>query len=141
MQRIASQPQQAKFTAAQNKEQKGDFVDSIGQLIAICERDGFIPRFATDIPQDKVDMTLRDMNEYVRKLVTQDLGFGQQIEDSLKKIMLQNEMNKEAEARQEEEGDDYDPYAPTELEDEDIVEYYDSIMNQKIVDQNIYDQR
>lgn len=131
----------AKFTAAQNKEQKGDFVDSVGQLIAICERDGFIPRFATDIPQDKVDMTLRDMNEYVRKLVTQDLGFGQQIEDSLKKIMLQNEMNREAEARQEEEGDDYDPYAPTELKDEDIVDYYDEIMNQKISDKNIYDER
>ena len=130
----------AKFTAAQNKEQKGDFVDSVGQLIAICERDGFIPRFATDIPQDKVDMTLRDMNEYVRKLVTQDLGFGQQIEDSLKKIMLQNEMNKEAEARQEEEGDEYDPYAPTELEDEDIIDYYDEIMNQKISDKNIYNE-
>lgn len=130
----------AKFTAAQNKEQKGDFVDSIGQLIAICEKDGFIPRFATNIPQDKVDMTLRDMNEYVRKLVTQDLGFGQQIEDSLKKIMIQNEMNKEAEKRQEEEGEDYDPYAPTELEDEDIVDYYDSVMNQKLNDKNIYDQ-
>ena len=130
----------AKFTAAQNKEQKEDYVDSIGQLIAMCEKDGFIPRFATDIPQDKVDLTLRDMNEYVRKLVTQDLGFGQQIEDSLKKIMLQNEMNKEAERRQAEEGEDYDPYAPTELEDEDIVDYYDSIMNQKISDKNIYDQ-
>lgn len=131
----------AKFTAAQNKEQKEDYVDSIGQLIAMCEKDGFIPRFATDIPQDKVDLTLRDMNEYVRKLVTQDLGFGQQIEDSLKKIMLQNEMNKEAEKRQEEEGDDYDPYAPTELEDEDIVDYYDNIMNQKLYDtNNIYKQ-
>ena len=130
----------AKFTAQQNKDEKGDFVDSIGQLIAICERDGFIPRFATDIPQDKVDMTLRDMNEYVRKLVTQDLGFGQQIEDSLKKIMIQNEMNREAEERQAAEGDDFDPYAPTELEDEDIVDYYDSVMSQKISDQNIYDQ-
>lgn len=130
----------AKFTAQQNKDEKGDFVDSIGQLIAICERDGFIPRFATDIPQDKVDMTLRDMNEYVRKLVTQDLGFGQQIEDSLKKIMIQNEMNREAEERQKEEGEDYDPYAPTELEDEDIVDYYDSVMNQKLNDKNIYDQ-
>lgn len=131
----------AKFTAAQNKEQKEDYVDSIGQLIAMCEKDGFIPRFATDIPQDKVDLTLHDMNEYVRKLVTQDLGFGQQIEDSLKKIMLQNEMNKEAEKRQEEEGDDYDPYAPTELEDEDIVDYYDNIMNQKLYDtNNIYKQ-
>lgn len=128
----------AKFTAAQNKEQKSDYVDSVGELIALCERDGFIPRFATDIPQDKVDMTLRDMNEYVRKLVTQDLGFGQQIEDSLKKIMLQNEMNKEAEERQAEEGDDYDPYAPNELSDQDIVDYYDEIMYQKIQDKDIY---
>ena len=72
----------AKFTAAQNKEQKGDFVDSVGELVAMCEREGFIPRFATDIPQDKVDKTLKDMNNYLYKLVTQDLGFGQQIEDS-----------------------------------------------------------
>ncbi len=129
----------AKFTAQQNKEEKGDFVDSIGELIAMCEREGFIPRFATDIPQDKVDATLKDMNEYVRKLVTQDLGFGQQIEDSLKKIMLQNEMNREAEQRQEEEGDDYDPYAPTELQDEDIADYYDTLRNQKNTDKNVYD--
>ena len=54
--------------------------------------------------------------------------------------MLQNEMNREAEARQAEEGDDYDPYAPTELNDEDIVYYYDEIMNQKISDKNIYDE-
>lgn len=129
----------AKFTAAQNKEAKGDFVDSIGQLIAICERDGFIPRFCTDIPQDKVDLTLRDMNEYVKKLVTQDLGFGQQIEDSLKKIMLQNQMNEEATKRQEEEGDNYDPYREMELEDEDIAEYYDNIRAQQEADQKVYE--
>lgn len=129
----------AKFTAAQNKEQKGDFVDSVGQLIALCEREGFIPRFATDIPQDKVDLTLRDMNEYVRKLVTQDLGFGQQIEDSLKKIMIQNEMNKEADRRQEEEGDDYDPYAPTELDDEEIVEHYDNLLEMRQKDRELFE--
>jgi hypothetical protein len=50
----------AKFTAAQRKEEQGDFVDSIGELIRICEQDGFIPRFCTDIPQDKVDVTLAD---------------------------------------------------------------------------------
>lgn len=131
----------AKFTAAQNKEQKADYVDSIGELIALCERDGFIPRFATDIPQDKVDMTLRDMNEYVRKLVTQDLGFGQQIEDSLKKIMIQNEMNKEAEARQLEEGEDFDPYTPTELSDEDIVDHYDNILEMREKDKELLERR
>lgn len=123
----------AKFTAAQNKEQKGDFVDSIGQLIAICERDGFIPRFCTDIPQDKVDATLKDMNGYIQKLVTQDLGFGQQIEDSLKKIMIQNEMNKEAERRQEEEGDDYDPYSE-EVSDADLSALYEEIEGQRARD-------
>ena len=129
----------AKFTAQQNKDEKGDFVDSIGQLIAICERDGFIPRFATDIPQDKVDMTLRDMNEYVRKLVTQDLGFGQQIEDSLKKIMIQNEMNREAEERQAAEGEDFDPYAPSELEDEDFIEHYDNLLEMRQKDKELFE--
>jgi hypothetical protein len=65
----------------------------------MCEKEGFIPRYATDIPQDKVDQTLLDMNNYLRKLVTQDLGFGQQIEDSIKKIQLQREMNEEESRR------------------------------------------
>ena len=108
----------AKFTAAQNKEKKEDYVDSIGQLVSICEREGFIPRYATDIPQDKVDKTLQDMNDYVKKLVTQDLGFGQQIEDALKKIQIQKEM---------EESFDQD----VELTDEDMVDYYEDIEEQK----------
>lgn len=116
----------AKFTAAQNKEAKGDFVDSIGELVRICEKDGFIPRFATDIPQDKVDITLKDMQGYLHKLVTQDLGFGQQIEDSLKKIMIQKEMN--AAADQE-----YNP----ELEDEDFQAFYEEQEKQKEMDADL----
>lgn len=83
----------AKFMANQRKEDKENEFDSVGQLVAICEEQGFIPRFATDIPQDKVDATLKDMNGYLKKLVTQDLGFGQQIEDSIRKIQMQKEMN------------------------------------------------
>ena len=121
----------AKFTAAQNKEQKNDYVDSVGELITMCERDGFIPRFATDIPQDKVDVTLKDMNEYVHKLVTQDLGFGQQIEDALKKIQIQQQM---AEREAELEGN------PDELIDDDYEEFYDSVQEQKELDQEIGDE-
>lgn len=115
----------AKFTAAQNKEQKNDYVDSVGELVAMCERDGFIPRFATDIPQDKVDLTLKDMNSYVHKLVTQDLGFGQQIEDALKKIQIQREMNEAEETAKMMDGE-----AP-ELIDEDFEEFYNSVEEQK----------
>ena len=112
----------AKFTAAQNKEQKEDFVDSVGELITICERDGFIPRFPTDIPQDKVDLTLQDMNEYVRKLVTQDLGFGKRIEDAIKKIQIQAEMA---------DASDNEP----ELEDEDFKDFYEEVSAQKEQDE------
>ena len=112
----------AKFTAAQNKDDKDEYVDSVGELIAMCERDGFIPRYVTDVPQDKVDATLKDMNDYVKKLVTQDLGFGQQIEDALKKIQIQKEM---------EESFDQD----VELDDNDFEEYYNAIEEQKQLDE------
>ena len=118
----------AKFTAAQNKEQKNDYVDSVGELVAMCERDGFIPRFATDIPQDKVDLTLKDMNSYVHKLVTQDLGFGQQIEDALKKIQIQREMNEAEETAKMMDGE------TPELIDEDFEEFYNSVEEQKEID-------
>ena len=115
----------AKFTAAQNKEAKNDFVDSVGELVAICEREGFIPRYATDIPQDTVDKTLKDMNNYVRKLVTQDLGFGQQIEDAIKKLQIQKEM------REQDDGFDFEDENDNGLRDEDYEDYYEEIAEQK----------
>lgn len=92
----------AKLTAAQNKEQKDSFVDSVGEIVAMCEKEGFIPRYCTDIPQDKVDMTLKDQKEYLYKLVTEDLGFGQQIDMYLKKIEIQKEIEAAEETPDEE---------------------------------------
>ena len=116
----------AKFTAAQNKEDKNDFVDSVGELVAMCEREGFIPRFPTDIPQDKVDATLKDMNNYVRKLVTQDLGFGQQIEDAIKKLQIQKEMREQDDGFVFEDEDDV-----AILDDQDYTDFYENIEEQK----------
>jgi hypothetical protein len=50
-----------KFTAAQNKAENGEYVDSISELVAICEEQGFIPRYYTEGPQDKVDRVLEDL--------------------------------------------------------------------------------
>lgn len=110
----------AKFTAAQNKEKKDDFIDCVGELVLMCEKEGFIPRFATDIPQDKVDITLKDMQNYTRKLVTQDLGFGQQIDDALKKIQRQKELDAQADADE-----------PEKLSTEDYENYFNEIEEQK----------
>lgn len=123
----------AKFTAAQNKEQKNDYVDSVGELVSMCERDGFIPRYVTDIPQDKVDLTLKDMENYLYKLVTQDLGFGQQIEDALKKIQLQKEMEQsesDTPITSQEEELDQETFI-----DQDYEEFYNSIRQQQDQDE------
>lgn len=123
----------AKFTAAQNKEEKNDYVDCVGELVATCEREGYIPRFETDIPQDKVDLTLKDMENYLYKLVTQDLGFGQQIEDALKKIQIQKEM-----AETETIDPESDEEAIQGLKDAEIAEYYNSIEEQKMLDADLF---
>ena len=123
----------AKFTAAQNKEEKNDYVDCVGELVAMCEREGYIPRFETDIPQDKVDLTLKDMKNYLYKLVTQDLGFGQQIEDALKKIQIQKEM-----AETETVDPESDEEAIQGLKDAEIAEYYNSIEEQRMLDADLF---
>lgn len=127
------------FTAAQNKAAKEDVVDSIGELIVMCEREGFIPRFATDIPQDKVDFTLRDMKDYTYKLITQDLGFGQQIEAALKKIEIQKQME-EAEAAAAAEGEEdlfSDSFSSIQLTDDDMEEYFEDVAAQKEHDKHL----
>lgn len=126
----------AKFTAAQNKEQKNDYVDSVGELVAMCEKDGFIPRYVTDVPQDKVDLTLKDMKSYLYKLVTQDLGFGQQIEDALKKIQLQKEMEQNESGPITSQEEELDQEA---LIDQDYEEFYNSVQQQKQQDQESED--
>jgi hypothetical protein len=75
-----------KFTAAQNKAESGEYVDSISELVAICETDGFIPRFYTDGPQDKVDRTLQDLQSYTHTLVTEEMNLGNLIESAIKQI-------------------------------------------------------
>lgn len=77
-----------KFTAQQNKAEKGEYVDSISELVAICEKDGFIPRFYIDEPNDKVDRTLQDLQSYTRSLVMEEMNLGNLIESALKQIEI-----------------------------------------------------
>ena len=75
-----------KFTAAQNKSEAGEFVDSISELVLVCERDGFIPRYYVDTPQDKVDYVIQDMQDYTRTLITEEMHLGALIEKAVQKI-------------------------------------------------------
>ena len=73
-----------KFTAAQNKAESGEFVDSVSEIVELCEKQGFIPRFYADGPQDMVDKVLLDTQHYVHNLVTEEMGLGNLIENAIK---------------------------------------------------------
>lgn len=76
-----------KFTEAQNKAEKGEAIDSISELVAICEKQGFIPRYYVDTPKDKVDRVLQDLQNYTKTLVVEEMGLGSMIEKAAKQIM------------------------------------------------------
>lgn len=76
----------AKLTAAQIKGEDTDEVDSISELVALCEKEGFVPRYYVDTPKDHVDRTLQDMQSYTRTLVTEELNLGNMIEAAVKEI-------------------------------------------------------
>ena len=69
------------------------------------------------------------MNLYLKKLVTQDLGFGQQIEDALKKIKIQKEMNNMKEEEVKNDGD------VATLMDTDYEHFYNDIEAQRKMDE------
>ena len=110
-----------KFTAAQNKTESGNVVDSISELIAMCERDGFFPRFYVEQPMDKVDRTLQDLQKYTRQLVTEEMNLGNLIESAVKQIQADKEKE---EMRDADAAGDDDAFE-TELFDEDEKAFLD----------------
>ena len=121
-----------KFTAAQNKNESGEFVDAICQLVEICETEGFIPRYYVDKPMDKVDETLDDLKAYTRTLVTEEMGLGNLIENAVK------QMNEEENKEEDEDIDDEDltleEIEAQTLEDEDFIEHSEFIDEEAEID-------
>ena len=80
-----------KFTAAQNKAESGEFIDSVGELIEICEKHGYIERFYIEQPNDKVDLTIQDMQRYTRTLIEEETNLSNLVEQALKQIQKEDE--------------------------------------------------
>ena len=82
-----------KFTAAQNKAESGEFVDSIGELIEMCEKQGYIERYYIESPKDRVDLTIADMQRYTRTLIEEETNLPVMVEKALREIDKEDKDN------------------------------------------------
>ncbi len=82
-----------KFTAAQNKAESGEFVDSIGELIEMCEKQGYIERYYIESPKDRVDLTIADMQRYTRTLIEEETNLPIMVEKALREIEKEDKDN------------------------------------------------
>ena len=116
-----------KWTAAQNKTDDSELVDSIGELVAICEKEAFIPRYYVSGPQDHVDRTIEDLQKYTHDLIVNEHGLSLMMEMAIKQIEEEKERIEAAanasEADDEDKLFDYD--SDPMLEDKDFSDFKD----------------
>lgn len=124
----------AKFTAVQNKAESGEFVNAISELVLLCEKEGFMPRYYVSEPKDKVDETLNDLRGYTHTLITEEMNLGTLIEGALRKIQ------QEAEREEDEDIDDEDDISDVEglLGDDDFEEHYKFLEEQALEDEAMF---
>jgi uncharacterized membrane protein YcgQ (UPF0703/DUF1980 family) len=119
----------AKFTAAQDKETKTDFVDAVGTMVAYCEEHGGqIPRFEIKEDYDVIDTIISDLKEYNRSLIYEDKALAQEIENYLKNKEISEQMKREREEARLKGLDQI------ELDDEDYQDFTEAIEEQKQID-------
>lgn len=114
-----------KWTAAQNKAEGAEEIDSVGSLVAICEKEGFIPRYYVSGPQDRADRVIEDLQKYTYELITNESGLGTMIESALRQIEEEREKHiNDADLTPEEEEDKLFDYQNNDyLTTEDYTEF------------------
>ena len=118
-----------RFTAAQNKAENGEFLSSIAEFTVLCEKEGFIPRFYTEGPKDRVDETIMDLKGYTHSLVVEEMNLGNLIENAVKQMAEQEAKEEDEDAEEEISMEELDA-----LRDEDFMTYNDFIEEEEEAD-------
>ena len=126
----------AKFTAAQNKEGKSEFVDSVGQLVSYCQKYGHeIPSFNIKRTNkngiDVVDAVLEDLKRYTYSLIKEDTALARQIEDYLtRKKSVEDMQRDQEEARAQ-------GLEEVPLSDDDMADFSAELKRQSSLDEQL----
>lgn len=127
-----------KFTAAQNKVENGEEINSIGELVAICEKEGFIPKYYVDGPQDKADRVIEDLERYTHDLISNETSLDIMIESAARQMAEEAERIAQAAAQStEEEEDALFNYEKSAVTDEDYAEMADFLEEQRMEDEEL----
>lgn len=129
-----------KFSAAQNKADDADSIDSVGEIVALCEREGFIPRYYIDQPNDKVDQTILDMQRYTKTLINEETNLGSLIEDAIRNNQKEDEADKLADDTDTglfDEEENAVEEIEEQLNDNDFADYSEFLDNEEATDADL----
>lgn len=122
-----------KLTAAQNKDGQSGTFNSIGELVAYCEKyGGKIPKYEISTDQDVIDKIIRDLKDYTRTLIYEDSALARQIEDYIKKKETLDKMKKDRDQANQLGLDD------VPVNDSDYEEHFNLLEHQRQQDQLLY---
>ena len=114
-----------KVTAAQKKQEEHQIVDSVGQLVAFCQKNGHkIPPFDISIPFDKVDEIIADFKNYNKELIYQDTALARQIQDYIKQARASAARKKDKEEAKAK------GLEHVQLSDQDLIDFKQFVKNQ-----------
>ena len=121
------------FTADQNKKKEDEVLNSISELTVMCEKEGFIPRFYIDKPNDKVDAVIQDLKEYTYSVMTEELNLGNLIESAVRQMAIE-------EAKEEDEDVDDEELTMEDIQnitDQDHEQFFDMVEDEAASDEDL----
>ena len=128
------------FTAVQNQDEHGEFIDSIGELIDMCEKQGYIERYYVDSPKDKVDLTIADMQRYTKTLIEEETNLSIMVEKALREIEKEDKAN--AANKESEIIDDIDitlEELEATIKDQDFIDFDEFLEEENAADAEFYE--
>ena len=64
-----------------------------GELIELCEKEGYIERYYVESPKDRVDLTISDMQRYTKTLIEEETNLTIMVEKALREIDKEDQEN------------------------------------------------
>lgn len=96
----------AEFTP-KNAKNANDF-DSVGELVAWLEKRGYRPNFFNKVTRDVVDETMKNIQNFNRRLYTNESGISEEITKRIEALKSTNEMENYYDTNQDYDLDNYD---------------------------------